>query len=156
VLFRHEKTFYNRPGVFIQVRDDAPVADVKAKVEPADKFVVSYVGIDLTIDGFAVEATGDPDRFAAAIKAVREVSKRPIVLISPDANVVAAVLQLLKGEAPLISGADASNWEAMADLAKANKAAIVVKADLIDALADSPRRSRPGAEDPRSIRRRRT
>ena len=36
VLFRHEKTFYNRPGVFIKVRDDE---DVKAKVEPADKFV---------------------------------------------------------------------------------------------------------------------
>ncbi len=136
VLFRHEKTFYNRPGVFIKVRDDAPVADVKAKVEPADKFIVSYVGIDLTIDGIAVEATGDPDRFAAAIKAVREVSKRPIVLISPDAKVVAAGLQLLKGETPLISGADAGNWEAMADLAKASKAALVVKADSIDALAD--------------------
>src|SRR5512139_1898192 len=136
VLFRHEKTFYNRPGVFIKVRDDAPLADVTAKVELADKFVVSYVGIDLTIDGFAVEATGDPGRFAAAIKAVREVSKRPIVLISPDANVVAAGLQLLNGETALISGADASNWEAMADLAKANKAALVVKADSIDALAD--------------------
>ena len=133
VLFRHEKTFYNRPGVFIKVRDDE---DVKAKVEPADKFIVSYVGIDLTIDGIAVEATGDPDRFAAAIKAVREVSKRPIVLISPDAKVVAAGLQLLNGETPLISGADAGNWEAMADLAKASKAALVVKADSIDALAD--------------------
>src|SRR5512139_898149 len=132
VLFRHEKTFYNRPGVFIKVRDDE---DVKAKVEPADKFVVSYVGIDLTIDGFAVEATGDPGRFAAAIKAVREVSKRPIVLISPDPKVVAAGLQVLNGETTLISGADASNWEAMADLAKANKAALVVKADSIDDLA---------------------
>jgi acetyl-CoA decarbonylase/synthase, CODH/ACS complex subunit gamma len=136
VLFRHEKTFYNRPGVFIKVRDDAPVADVKAKVELADKFIVSYVGIDLTIDGFAVEATGDPDRFAAAVKAVREVSKRPIVLISPDSKVIAAGLQLLKGETPLISGADASNWEALAELAKAGKAALVVKADSIDALAD--------------------
>jgi acetyl-CoA decarbonylase/synthase complex subunit gamma len=133
VLFRHEKTFYNRPGVFIKVRDDE---DVKAKVEPADKFVVSYVGIDLTIDGFAVEATGDPGRFAAAIKTVREISKRPIVLISSDAKVTAAGLQLLTGETPLISGADASNWEAMAELAKAGKAALVVKADSIDALAD--------------------
>jgi acetyl-CoA decarbonylase/synthase, CODH/ACS complex subunit gamma len=136
VLFRHEKTFYNRPGVFIKVRDDAPVADVKAKVGPAEKFAVSYVGMDLTVDGFAVEATGDPDRFAAAIKALREVSKRPIVLISSDVKVIAAGLQVLNGETPLICGADASNWEAMADLAKANKAALVVKADSIDVLAD--------------------
>src|SRR5512143_2251319 len=136
VLFRHEKTFYNRPGVFIKVRDDAPLADVKAKVEPAEKFAVSYVGMDLTIDGFAVEATGDADRFAAAIKALREISKRPIVLISPDAKVIAAGLSALNGETPLICGADAGNWEAMADLAKANKAALVVKADSIEALAD--------------------
>jgi len=133
VLFRHEKTFYNRPGVFIKVRDDE---DVKAKAEPADKFVVSYVGMDLTIDGFAVEATGDPDRFAAAVKALREVSKRPIVLISPDTSVIAAGLQALNGETPLICGADAGNWEALAALAKANKAALVVKADSIEALAD--------------------
>jgi acetyl-CoA decarbonylase/synthase complex subunit gamma len=133
VLFRHEKTFYNRPGIFIKVRDDD---DVKAKVEPAEKFAVSYVGMDLTVDGFAVEATGDPDKFAAAIKAVREISKRPIVLISPDVKVIAAGLSALNGETPLICGVDASNWEAMADLAKANKAALVVKADSIDVLAD--------------------
>ena len=89
VLFRHEKTFYNRPGIFIKVRDDE---DIKAKVESAEKFAVSYVGMDLTIDGFAVEATGDADKFAAAIKAVREISKRPIVLISPDTKVIAAGL----------------------------------------------------------------
>jgi acetyl-CoA decarbonylase/synthase complex subunit gamma len=133
VLFRHEKTFYNRPGIFIKVRDDD---DVKAKVEPAEKFAVSYVGMDLTVDGFAVEATGDPEKFAAAIKALREISKRPIVLISPDVKVIAAGLSALNGETPLICGADASNWEAMADLAKANKAALVVKADSIDVLAD--------------------
>ncbi len=55
VLFRHEKTFYNRPGLFIKVRDDE---DVAAKVTPADEFAVSYVGMDLTIDGFAIEVDG--------------------------------------------------------------------------------------------------
>jgi acetyl-CoA decarbonylase/synthase complex subunit gamma len=133
VLFRHEKTFYNRPGVFIKVSDNE---DVPAKVEPAEKFAVSYVGMDLTIDGFAIEATGDAERFVAAIKTVRTLSQRPIVMISPDAKVIASGLEALSGEAPLICGANANNWEAMADLAKANKAALVVKADSIEALAD--------------------
>ncbi len=133
VLFRHEKTFYNKPGLFVRVRDDE---DVKAKVEPADKFAVNYVGIDLTLDGFAVEATGDPDKFAAAVKAVREVSKRPLMLIGRDAKVLAAGLQTLNNETALIYGADATNWEAMADLAKSRKAALAVSADSVDALAD--------------------
>jgi acetyl-CoA decarbonylase/synthase complex subunit gamma len=136
VLFRHEKTFYNRPGLFVRVRDDAPLADIKAKVEPADKFAVNYVGIDLTLDGFAVEATGDADKFAAAVKAVREVSKRPLMLIGHDAKVLAAGLQTLNNETVLLHGADATNWETMADLAKTYKAALVVSAGSIDSLAD--------------------
>lgn len=134
VLFRHEKTFYNRPGLFIKVRDDE---DIAAKVTPADQFAVSYVGMDLTIDGFAIEAmSNDAAKFASAVKAVRAISKRPIVLISPDANVIAAGLDVLNGETALVAGANASNWEAMADVVKAHKAALVVSADSIDALAD--------------------
>ncbi len=133
VLFRHEKTFYNRPGLFIYVRDDE---DVKAKVEAADRFAVTYVGMDLTIDGFAVEATGDADRFAAAIQAVRSISKRPLILMSRDPKVIAAGLSALGNETALIDGADATNWEALADLAKQHKAALVVTADSIEALAD--------------------
>lgn len=134
VLFRHEKTFYNRPGLFIKVRDDE---DIAAKVTPADQFAVSYVGMDLTIDGFAIEAmSNDAAKFASAVKAVRAISKRPIVLMSPDASVIAAGLDVLNGETALVAGANASNWEAMADVAKAHKAALVVSADSIDALAD--------------------
>ncbi len=133
VLFRHEKTFYNKPGLFVRVRDDE---DVKGKVDPADKFAVNYVGIDLSVDGFAVEATGDADKFSASVKAVREVSKRPLVLIGRDAKVLAAGLQTLNNETALICGADATNWEAMAGLAKAHKAALAVSADSIDGLAD--------------------
>ena len=32
VLFRHEKTFYNMPGLFIRVRDDQPVEQIKDSV----------------------------------------------------------------------------------------------------------------------------
>src|SRR4030043_1429677 len=29
VLFRHEKTFYNRPGLFVRVEDDLSVEEIK-------------------------------------------------------------------------------------------------------------------------------
>ncbi len=82
------------------------------------------------------KSTGDGAKFVDAVKAVRAISKRPIVLISPDAKVIAAGLDALNGETALISGANATNWEAMAAAAKAHKAALVVSADSIDALAD--------------------
>ncbi len=137
VLFRHEKTFYNRAGLFIRVRDTLPVSDIKATVAAADAYTVSYVGTELTLDGFAVEAaSGSADTFAAAIRAVREVSRRPLILISKDPAVMVAGLEVLAGETPLVYGADAKNWEAMADLAKQHNASLAVIGATLDELAD--------------------
>ncbi len=137
VLYRHEKTFYNKPGVFIKIRDDRHPEEIKDEVSRIDKYSVNYVGIDLTVDGLAIEApSSDATKFANLVSGVREVSSRPLILISSDPAVIAAGLRAVDGETPLIYGADASNWEAMADLAKQSKAALAVIADSLEGLAD--------------------
>jgi acetyl-CoA decarbonylase/synthase complex subunit gamma len=137
VLFRHEKTFYNQPGLFLRVSDAETAAAIQARVAQAEAYKVSYVGKDFTLDGFAVESVaGSPEAFAAAVQAVRQASKRPLVLISRCPQVLAAGLKLLAGEVPLLYTADASNWEAMADLAKAHPAVLAVASDSLDGLAD--------------------
>ncbi len=137
VLFRHDKTFYNKPGIFIRVYDDMPVEDIKAKVQAADAYAVNYVGIDLTLDGFCVASrAGNPQAFSDAISAVRSVSKRPLILMSRDPAIMAEGLNALSDETPLIYGADASNLDAFADLAKQNKAPLGVLAPDLEAMAD--------------------
>lgn len=135
VLFRHEKKFFYKPGLFVRVRDSEPLEALKARVAAADVYRVSYVGMDLSVDGFAVEAaSGDPATFADAVSAVREVSERPLILMGRDPAVIATGLKPIDGEVPLICGADAGNWEAMADLAKGAGAALAVIADTLDGL----------------------
>jgi len=137
VMFRHEKTFYNRPGVFVKIRDDMAIDEIRQLVSIADGFSVNYVGIDLVIDGFAVEAVStDGQKFASAVKAVRESSKKALILMGGNPAVLGAGLSLLDGETCLIHGADGANWEAMADLAKQHKSALVVVADNLEQLAD--------------------
>jgi acetyl-CoA decarbonylase/synthase complex subunit gamma len=137
VLFRHEKTFYNRPGLFVRVRDTDSAEAISALVAKANAYSVSYVGMSLTLDGFAVEAAaGNPAAFAAAVAAVRAASKRPLILIGSDPAVIEAGLAKLSGEAPLISGANANNWQAMAALAKKHGASLVVAGSSLDELAD--------------------
>lgn len=136
VLFRHEKTFYHKPGMFVQVSDDLPVEEIQAAVQAVDSYHTNYVGIELTLDGIAVKASGsDGAKFADAIKAVRAVTKRPLILLSSDPAVIAAGLAVLAGESPLICAADPDNWQKMASLAKAAKAALVVKSASLDELA---------------------
>ena len=137
VLFRHEKTFYHMPGIFLRVLDTESEDDIKEKVSAAEDYKVNYVGIDLSIDGFAVASvSGDAAAFSKAVSAVRQVSQRPLVLLSRDPEIMKAGLGTMEGENPLIYGADANNWEAMADLAKEYKTALGVIDTTLDGLAE--------------------
>ncbi|RJP52415.1 MAG: acetyl-CoA decarbonylase/synthase complex subunit gamma [Anaerolineaceae bacterium] len=131
VMFRHEKTFYNKPGLFLRVKASDP--EIAKKVAMADVYTVNYVGMDFTLDGFAIEADGD---LPSAVKAVREVTKRPLMLIGNDAALLDTSLSLLPGEGTLVCAADLSNYESLADTAKKHKAILVVKANTLDELAE--------------------
>jgi acetyl-CoA decarbonylase/synthase complex subunit gamma len=131
VMFRHEKSFYNKTGLFIRVKASDP--DLAKKVAAADSYKVNYVGMDFTVDGFAVEADGD---LAAAVKTIRTVTKRPLILLTKDTAQLDSSLSLIAGESALIYAADSPDYEPLAEVAKKHKASLVVKADSLDALAD--------------------
>lgn len=137
VLFRHDKTFYNKPGIFVRVYDDMPIEEIKTKVKAADDYAVNYVGMDLTLDGFAVASrAGNPQAFADAVSAVRSVSKRPLILMSRDPAIMSGGLKVLSNETPLVYGADSSNLDAFAEMAKQHKAALGVLAPDLESMAD--------------------
>ena len=157
VLFRHEKTFFNKPGLFVKVKASAGADAIKAVVAKADAYKVNYVGIELTVDGFAVEAdggdastpfvpqataarrcetAGSAQAFAAAVKVVRAASKRPLILVGKDTATLDAGLAALPGENPMLCAADASNWEKMAELAKKYSASLAISGASLDELAD--------------------
>ncbi len=130
VLFRHEKTFYSRPGLFVRGYDSMSADEIKARVEPADKYVVDYVGIELDLNGFLVQADGGD--FAAAVAAVREISHKPLILAGGPDEIKAGLAKLDEGETALIAHATADNWEAMAALAKESGAARAIQAVRVD------------------------
>jgi acetyl-CoA decarbonylase/synthase complex subunit gamma len=137
VLFRHEKKFFNRPGVLIRVLDTDDPESIKAKVEAASSYSVDYVGMELAIDGFAVEAaSGDGSAFATAVEAVRGSTGLPLILVGSDPAIVSSGLDKLGGEQPLILGADGDNWEAMVDLAVKHETPLGVKGGTLEELAD--------------------
>jgi acetyl-CoA decarbonylase/synthase complex subunit gamma len=137
VLFRHEKTFYNKPGFFFRVNDGEGETAIKEKVKEIDAFNVNYVGIDLYVDGYAVnDTTGDGAKFAGAISAVRSETQRPLILISPNLEVLEAGIKAIEGEKALIYAATPENWEAMVSLAKDYNVNLAVKADSLAEMAE--------------------
>ena len=134
VMFRHEKTFFNMPGLFVRIKSSMGLDAIKELVAKADAYKANYVGMDLIVDGFAFEADNEAV-FAEAIKTLRSASKRPLILIGKE-GVLKSGLDILTGENPLIYAANNSNWEAMADIAKKYSAALVVSGESLDDLAE--------------------
>ena len=137
VLFRHEKTFYHPTGLLVRVPDTLPAGDIAALAKAVAEYKVDYVGMALHLDGLAVEAaSGSAAAFADAVAAVRDACTLPLTLLSEDPAVMAAGLAKAGGVVPLICAATAGNWEAMAKLAKDNKAPLVVRAQTVGELAE--------------------
>lgn len=127
VLFRHEKTFYNRAGLFVRLKDTLPPAELAAQAKTIADYVADYVGIKLQVDGLAIEAAaGDAGKFAAAVKAAAAV-KMPLILIASDKAMMEAGLNAAGDIIPLIYAADENNWQAMVELAQAKKAPLALK-----------------------------
>ncbi|NQS92130.1 MAG: acetyl-CoA decarbonylase/synthase complex subunit gamma, partial [Chloroflexi bacterium] len=133
VLFRHNKKFFSQPGLFIRVYDDQSAEDIKTKVKPVSDYVVDYVGMDLTMGGIAVQARGGD--FAAAVKAVRDETSLPLILIGSPEALKSGLEVLAVDETPLLCSVTADNLDAMAALAKEYNAPLAVEAGNIDTMA---------------------
>ncbi len=136
VLFRHEKRFYNPAGIFIRVYDDQLLDEIRAQTDEAMSYTVEYVGMELSLDGMAVQATGSGDQFANAVGAVLDTAKVPLILIADDPDVMAKGLEAAGDTQPLIYGATADNWEPFAAMAKEHEAPAAVRAETLSSLTD--------------------
>jgi len=128
VLFRHEKTFYHQPGLFIRIKDTQP--DAAEVAQAVASYTVDYVGIDLTLDGLAVEADGGD--FAATVAAVKAAGSLPLILLAPDPASAEAGLKAAEGSQSLLWAATPDNWEAMAKLAVQYKVPLAVQGPVGD------------------------
>ncbi len=125
VLFRHEKTFYHRPGLFIRVKDTQ--ADAAQVAKAVGEYAVDYVGMALTLDGVAVEAAGG--NFAATVAAVKAACPFPLILMAEDPAVAETGLKVAQGTRPLLYATTPANWQAVAKLAVQYKVPLAVRVE---------------------------
>jgi acetyl-CoA decarbonylase/synthase complex subunit gamma len=128
VMFRHEKTFFNQPGLALRVKDTEDADTIAAKVKTVNDYCVERVGIDMTFNAIAIEnSSGDAGTFAGTVAAVRAKTDLPFVLISENADALKAALDKEGGHKPLLYAATVDNWQAMAAIAKAGGASLAIR-----------------------------
>lgn len=135
VLYRHEKTFYNKTAIAAMVGSDISDTDLEAKLKIWNAFQYERVGLYLRPELIALkDANGDKDAFANTAKKIAETSEFNLILMSEDAEVMKAGIEAAKFKRPLIYGATADNLDAFGALAKENDLPVAVRADSVEGL----------------------
>jgi acetyl-CoA decarbonylase/synthase complex subunit gamma len=127
VMFRHEKTFYHPPGFVVRVKDSDPADAVAKLVADVAGYSVERVGLELNMDGFAIEnESKDGGNFVKCVEQVSSKTDLPLVLMSQDPAIMGQALGKVASAKPLIYAATKDNWEQMTELALKHQCPLAV------------------------------
>ncbi|TAL25756.1 MAG: acetyl-CoA decarbonylase/synthase complex subunit gamma [Nitrospirae bacterium] len=137
VLFRHDKKFVNPCILAVEIKDTLSESDITKKTEEVLSSEIDRVGQKLRIDAIALtNVSGDKAKFEAAAKIISSKAPNvPVILATTDPAAAEAAAKLFAGKRPIIYGAGPVNAEAMANIAKAEKAILGVTAGGLDELS---------------------
>lgn len=136
VLFRHEKTFVNSPGIAILVTDDMDDAEVGARIDRLNNLKYDRVGLLLEADLVAAKCvSGEAAKYEALVKKIVGQTEKSLVLVCEDTEIMSVAVAVCADRKPLLYAATKDNVDAMVNLAKNNACPLAVRAE---SLADLP------------------
>ena len=136
VLFRHEKTFVNPPGLALLASDLMPEDEVNARLKKFKDLTYERVGLTLRPEMIAVKnESGDPGKFESLVKKVKADTDAALILMSEKMEALSAGVRACADRVPLIYAATDGNADALANLAKENKCPLAIKGGSIETLS---------------------
>jgi len=136
VIFRHEKTFVNKPGIGLLITDAMDEAEVDAKLKKFKELEYERVGLLLRADIVAVKDTsGDSEKFTKLIEKVKGMGITNLVLMSDKTEILTEGVKADGDLKPLIYAATADNVEDLGKLALENKCPLAVRGKDLDEVA---------------------
>jgi acetyl-CoA decarbonylase/synthase complex subunit gamma len=131
VLFRHEKTFFNKPGLAILITDSMDDAEVDRRFGKLAELQFERVGLNLRPELVALRDGGNKEKFLSIVKKAAG-SPYGVILMSSDATVMKEALELVKEKKPLIYAATKDTADAFGALAKEYACPLAIKGENLD------------------------
>ena len=138
VLFRHDKKFVNPCAFAVEIKDTLSEDEISKICQQVLESEMDRVGQKLRIDAIMISnASGDAGKLEAAAKIVAaKAAVVPVIINTTNPQAAEAAVKHFADKKPVIYGANAANAEAMAAVAKANKAALGIAANGLDELTE--------------------
>ncbi|HNT68509.1 MAG TPA: acetyl-CoA decarbonylase/synthase complex subunit gamma, partial [Syntrophorhabdaceae bacterium] len=134
VMFRHEKTFFNKPGLAILITDAMDDAEADRRFAKLSLYQYERVGLILRPELVALKETGNREKF---LNLVKKACGMPysIVLMTYDGALMKEALEIAKEKKPLMYAATQENYEEFGNMAKDYGAPLAVKGEDIEGVA---------------------
>jgi acetyl-CoA decarbonylase/synthase complex subunit gamma len=137
VIFRHEKTFVNKPGIAMLLTDAMDDAQLDEKLKRFKELQYERVGLMLKADCVALKETaGDGKKFSALVEKAKKAGALNLILMSQKPEILAAAVAACKELRPLLYAASNGNTDALGKLAKENSCPLAVKGKNLDEVAE--------------------
>ena len=134
VLMRHQLTFYNKTGIFVEVQDNMGV-DLDETIKYLTDVKIERMGDVLTVDGIALRcASGDGETFKTAAKKIVNISNLPVILCSLNPDALLAAAGEIKDKKPLLYAATKDSWEKVGTFAVQNNLPVAAVSTDLDTL----------------------
>ena len=133
-LFRHEKRFENPTGIAVLVTTEQGDDEVAGRLERFKSLRYERVGVMLKADMVAVkDAGGDAATFTALTRKVLDTCEDAVlILISDNADTLAAAAKECGDRKPLLFGANPGNADAFAKIGQECGCPVGIKAASLD------------------------
>jgi acetyl-CoA decarbonylase/synthase, CODH/ACS complex subunit gamma len=134
VLFRHEKTFFNKPGLALLITDAMDDQEVSRRLSIIGELQYERVGLTLRPELLAIRNGSDKGRF---LDIVKKAATTPygLILIASDPGTMKEALEIAREKKPLIYAATKENADAMGALAKEYASPLAVKGEGLEGLS---------------------
>jgi acetyl-CoA decarbonylase/synthase complex subunit gamma len=149
VMFRHEKRFESPPGFAIIISDNMADAEVDSRLDRCRKLQYERVGLTLRPELMALKCDSkDAAKFAALVTRAKQGSDLGIILMSDNADILAAAVKVCAERKPLLYAATKDNLDQIAALAKDNSCPVAVTAGSLSELSQlTTRLTQAGVND---------
>ena len=128
VMFRHDRTFVNQNAFAVAVDDDMEPAQIEELIKKINSIAYERVGHTLKLDAVCIRnKSKNKDKFIETIKKIDELTKKPLIFISEDPEVLAVAAGQFKDKKPLIHAANTSNVDKFISINKETECPIAVK-----------------------------
>jgi acetyl-CoA decarbonylase/synthase complex subunit gamma len=135
VIYRHDKTFVNKPGIALLISDKEPDAKVDEKIKKLNELQFPWVGITLKANLLALQfESGDIPKFEALVKKVCTATEFPVVIISEDINALLAARAICGDKKPLLYPVTTDNIDKVIAGIKGSPTPVAVRGKSIEEL----------------------